>query len=434
MRIVDVNEFYSPTGGGVRTYLDRKMGILADMGHELIVIACGTEDRIEERPGGGKIYWLKSPKIPIDKNYGFLWDPEPVIKLLDELDPDVVEASSPGRSSWIVGKWWQGGRALKVFFAHNDNFTAYVGRWFEDVATLDQLERWFSFLVRYMGNFLSHYDAFVTNGETLARRFRDRGYHVDAAAPLGIDRGFFSPDLRDERLRVAMLEQCGLPPEGKLLIGVGRHHPEKRWPCVIDAVERAGESMPVGLMLLGDGSEREKLARRVAGSPHIKLFRPVYDRLRFAKILASADALIHGSDAEPFGLVALEAVASGLPLIVPDEGGAFDIAEPPFAGAFNAIIRLFHDEREARAAAFAAIKDAVASGGMALEAEKFFLAPLHIADFADFEARYINTTHTAHRLSSALRDQVEKQLKQHMTAKGADFQIPMRVDLLRKQG
>ncbi len=115
-------------------------------------------------------------------------------------------------------------------------------------------------------------------------------------------------------------------------------------------------------------------------------------------------------------------------------GGFAYIAEPPFAGAFNAIIRLFHDEREARAAAFAAIKDAVASGGMALEAEKFFLAPLHIADFADFEARYINTTHTAHRLSSALRDQVEKQLKQHMTAKGADFQIPMRVDLLRKQG
>ena len=115
-------------------------------------------------------------------------------------------------------------------------------------------------------------------------------------------------------------------------------------------------------------------------------------------------------------------------------GGFAYIAEPPFAGAFNAIMRLFHDEREARAAAFAAIKDAVASGGMALEAEKFFLAPVHFADFADFEARHINITHTAHRLSSALRDQVEKQLKQHMTAKGADFQIPMRVDLLRKQG
>ena len=41
MRIVDVNEIYSPTGGGVRTYIDRKIGIMADLGHELIVLACG---------------------------------------------------------------------------------------------------------------------------------------------------------------------------------------------------------------------------------------------------------------------------------------------------------------------------------------------------------------------------------------------------------
>ncbi|MBX7199374.1 MAG: class I SAM-dependent methyltransferase [Rhodospirillaceae bacterium] len=113
-------------------------------------------------------------------------------------------------------------------------------------------------------------------------------------------------------------------------------------------------------------------------------------------------------------------------------GGLLYVAEPPFAGAFNAIIRLFHDEREARAAAFAALETVVASGGMALVTEKFFLTPLHVADFADFEARFINTTHTKHNLSPAQREAVEKQLKQHMTPKGADFQRPMRVDLLRK--
>ena len=46
MRIVDVNEFYSPTGGGVRTYLDRKMGLMADMGHELTVIATALESSV----------------------------------------------------------------------------------------------------------------------------------------------------------------------------------------------------------------------------------------------------------------------------------------------------------------------------------------------------------------------------------------------------
>ncbi|HWK36887.1 glycosyltransferase [Sphingomonas sp.] len=334
MRIVDVNEYYTPTGGGVRTYLDRKMGILADMGHELIVIAPGREDAVEERPGGGVIHWVKAPRLPFDRNYGLFRSGDAVTALLDRLDPDVVETSSPWWIAWIVARWQ--GRALKVYFAHNDNMAAYAGRWLEGVADMPTVERWFGWYTRYQASFLQHYDAFVTNGTTLARRHAGRGLTVHAAMPLGIDRGFFSPALRDEKLRASLLAQCGLPADAHLLLGVGRHHPEKRWPTVIDAVEAAGDRMPVGLILLGNGVDREKLSRRVAESPHIRLFQPVYDRLRFAQIMASADALIHGSDAEPFGLVALEAVASGLPLIVPDEGGAADIAEPPFAELYRA--------------------------------------------------------------------------------------------------
>ncbi len=341
MRIVDVNEFYSPTGGGVRTYLDRKMGILADMGHELIVIAPGREDEVEERAGGGVIHWVKAPRLPLDRNYGLFTRAEPITDLLDHYDPDVVETSSPLRPAWTVAAWQ--GRALKVFFAHNDNVGAYPVRWLESVADARTVEDWCAFYTRFMQRFLVNFDAFVTNGETLAKRYSRRGLRVDAAMPLGIERGHFSPELRDERLRAALLAQCGLPPEARLLLGVGRHHAEKRWTTVIDAVDAAGDHGPVGLILLGDGVARDQLTKRIAGSPHIKLFRPVYDRFRFARIMASADALIHGSDNEPFGLVALEAVASGLPLIVPDEGGAADIAEPRFAETYRA--------RDARSAA-----------------------------------------------------------------------------------
>lgn len=343
MRIVDVNEFYTPTGGGVRTYLDRKMGILADLGHELIVVAPGREDGVEERAGGGRIHWVKAPRLAFDRSYGMFWDAEPVTRQLDALDPDIVETSSPWRPAWIVANWQ--GRARKVFFAHNDNMGAYAQRWLEDVASRDQVERWFVWYTNYMDRFLARFDAFVTNGTELAKRHERRGMTVHAAMPLGIDPGHFSPNLRDPKLRAALLAQLGLGEEAHLLLGVGRHHPEKRWPTVIDAVERAGERMPVGLMLLGDGVDRQVLARRIADSPHIRLFKPVYDRLRFAQIMASADALIHGSDQEPFGLVALEALASGLPLIVPDEGGAAEIAEPHFAETYRS--------RDARSAAAA---------------------------------------------------------------------------------
>ncbi len=243
------------------------------------------------------------------------------------LDPDIVECSSPWRPAWFVGRWQ--GRASKVFFMHNDNMAAYAQRWFEDVASHQRIERAFGWYTRYMGRFLQLYDAVVTNGPALEKRLRARGLRIDAAMPLGIERGYFSPSLRDEELRRAMLAQLGLPADGLLLIGLGRHHAEKRWPVVIEAVQRAADRrIPVGLMLLGQGKQTPRLERLAGGHPQVRLFRPVYDRERLARLLASSDALIHGSEAEPFGLVASEAMASGLPLIVPASGGCAEVADP----------------------------------------------------------------------------------------------------------
>ena len=334
MRIVDVNEFYSPTGGGVRTYVERKMLIMAELGHELIVLAPGRRDAIEKRQDGGSIHWIKAPRLPFDRSYGLFWDAEPVTRLLDTLTPDVVETSSLFRPARIVGNWQ--GSALKVFFAHSDNLAAYPQRWLEGVATRDQVERWFAWYTRYTARLLADFDAFVTNGPVLKARYERRGLHVDAAIPLGVDSGCFSPELRDEEVRAELLALCGLSSSARLLLGVGRHHPEKRWPMIIDAVEAAGRSLPVGLILLGAGVSRSKLARRVADSAQIQLLPPIFDRQRFAKVMASADALVHGSEVEAFGLVALEAVASGLPLIVPDEGGAAETADPRFAERYSA--------------------------------------------------------------------------------------------------
>ena len=341
MRIVDVNEFYAPQGGGVRIYLDRKIPILASLGHELIVIAPATEARIEDRPGGGRIHYVRAPRMPFDSRYGLFWDRESVTRLLDHYDPDVVETSSPWRPAWIVGSWQ--GRALKSFFMHNDNMEAYAMRWFEGFASRERIEHAFGWYTRYMRRFLQPYDVVVANGPALARRMRARGVRVDADITLGIEREHFSPSLRDEALRRALLAQCGLPESGHLLVAIGRHHAEKRWPVVIDAVERAGAGVPVGLVMIGEGVETRALERRVAASPHIRLFRPIRDRAQLARIMASCDAYIHGNDSETFGLVVSEALACGAPLIVPDIGGAAEVAQPPFAEMFAA--------RDARAGA-----------------------------------------------------------------------------------
>ena len=105
---------------------------------------------------------------------------------------------------------------------------------------------------------------------------------------------------------------------------------------MIDSVRLAGVERPVGLLLIGSGPDRGKIERTIAGNPHIRVQGPERDRERLATIMASADALIHGCESETFGMVAAEAVASGLPLIVPDNGGARDFGAPDRAEHYRA--------------------------------------------------------------------------------------------------
>lgn len=113
-------------------------------------------------------------------------------------------------------------------------------------------------------------------------------------------------------------------------------------------------------------------------------------------------------------------------------GGLAYLAEPVFAGDYNDILRIFHDEEKVRLAAFAAVRRAVESGLMELVTEKFFLAPLKYENFTQFEERVINVTHTDHRLTPQQFAQVREKFLRHMTKNGAVFFTPMRVDLLRK--
>lgn len=113
-------------------------------------------------------------------------------------------------------------------------------------------------------------------------------------------------------------------------------------------------------------------------------------------------------------------------------GGVLYVSEPLYAGNFNEILRLFHDERRVREAAFAALEHAVERGLFELVNEAFFNAPLHFENFEAFEGSVIGVTHTRHELDSATFDTVREMFERRMTPSGADFVQPMRVDLLQK--
>jgi ubiquinone/menaquinone biosynthesis C-methylase UbiE len=117
--------------------------------------------------------------------------------------------------------------------------------------------------------------------------------------------------------------------------------------------------------------------------------------------------------------------------VLKPEGLAY-ISEPVFAGEFNEILRLFHDEQKVREAAFSAVEKAVDEGLFSLVEEIFFNSPMQFESFADFENRIINATHTEHRLDDKCHDLVRQRFAAHVGDEGARFLMPVRVDLLQR--
>jgi SAM-dependent methyltransferase len=113
-------------------------------------------------------------------------------------------------------------------------------------------------------------------------------------------------------------------------------------------------------------------------------------------------------------------------------GGLLYVSEPVFAGPFNEIVRLFHDEQEVRAAALAALRRATGCGLLEAVEERRFDAPLVFRDFADFEERVVRVTHSSHLLAGETLAEVRHRFERHMQAGGAHFVRPMRVNLMRR--
>jgi alpha-1,6-mannosyltransferase len=220
----------------------------------------------------------------------------------------------------MVGRWQ--GAASRSLVMHCDPLAAYAYRWLGSLIPTQAIDRLFGWFWQHLRRLDQMFDLVVCANGQLARRLGRGGVGKSETIGMGVENGLFSPFLRAPDLRTMALSSIGLPADSILLIAIGRFSAEKRWEMVIRAASHLNPH--VGLLLVGDGPRRSQLERLASRAGNARVIGPLNDRHELARLLASADALVHGCEAETFCMVAAEARASGIPLIVPDDGGAAD--------------------------------------------------------------------------------------------------------------
>jgi glycosyltransferase involved in cell wall biosynthesis len=146
----------------------------------------------------------------------------------------------------------------------------------------------------------------------------ERGLSAAKTKPLPrwVDTALFAPGKRDP----ALWDKYDLKGCGMKLVYVGRVSKEKNLALLADAfMEVTTAGCACSLVIVGDGPYRQEMAEKLAGYP--VLFTGFLEGEELQRAYASADIFVFPSATDTFGNVVLEAQASGLPVIVSDEGG-----------------------------------------------------------------------------------------------------------------
>ncbi len=329
MKLLDVTEFYSARGGGVRSYLNGKAEVACALGHDHLVIAPGERD--EERvlpypgPGRARVRLVKGRALPYDPSYRLLSRVAQVRQIVQEERPDVLEMHSPYLAAAACLSTSRRYLKLRTFVWHADFIDTYLRPAIERQVTMLAADLALAPLWAGVRRIAARCDATIVAASWQREKLKQHGVSRVEHVPFGVERAHFTPLARSEAERARWLG--GAPKDAKLLVGIGRFAVEKRWDVVLEAFKRACTTQPLVLVLFGDGPERASMEAQVAGRNDVHFAGFTKDREELARGLACADLLVHGCPFETFGLGIAEAMSTGLPAVVPDAGGAAELVD-----------------------------------------------------------------------------------------------------------
>jgi len=333
--LVDVTMFWSTTGGGVRRYLMRKRAALhGPTSWRQTIVAPGASGCGMVDCGGVPLPFSGGYCLPVRRAHA--------ARLIAEQRPDLIEVGDPYRLAWAAVDAAQRLGIPAVAFCHS-NLPAMVARLAGGAARPARRAA-----EAYLRRVYRSFDRVLAPSAAMAAELLEMGIAHVEQQPLGVDSRDYHPCRRDPELRDSWRAAFGLPADARLLLYAGRFAPEKNLPVLVAAIERLGS--PYYLLAIGDGLLPPR-GRRV------RVLAYEASETQLAKIYASVDGFVHAGDQETFGLSALEAMASGTPVVVRaaaglaelvDNGAGIAVATAEADEWAAAIASLFDGQRETR--------------------------------------------------------------------------------------
>lgn len=305
MRIALFTETFLPKVDGIVTRLRHTVDHLHRNGDRALVVA--PDGGLTEYKGA-KIYGISGFPLPMYPELKLAL-PRPAIgKILAQFKPDLIHVVNPAVLG-IAGLYFAKAMGIPLVASYHTHLPQYLQHYgfaaFEGVL-------WGLLKAGHNRAQLN-----LCTSTAMMRELTSHGIQRVALWQRGVDTELFQPHHANPEMRSRLSLNR---PERPLLLYVGRVSPEKEIERIAPILEAIPEAC---LAIVGDGPHREALKKRFGELP--VNFVGYLKGVQLAQAYASADAFIFPSRTETLGLVLLEAMAAGCPVVAAASGGIPDI-------------------------------------------------------------------------------------------------------------
>lgn len=322
MKVCDINNLYSPTGGGVRTYHEAKLRWFAareDVDYALIVP--GPARKVEQL---GRATRIEVPGLPLGRSgYRSIVHAGDLTWALGLVQPDLIELGSvytlPRHVGSALRRLHRLDTTALVGFYHADYPETYVRPYAQRLGL--RFGGWATAIAeRHCGRAYGQ----------LSATFGASRYVVDKLAAFGVKRLFHTPlGVDTDRFHLgADAGLCGLGQRTapRRLLYLARLAPEKGIDLLMQAYVAFRDPARFELIIGGKGPLEGAVERFIKAFPEVRRLPYLTSPEAVAGAFAASDLVIQPGPYETFSLATLEALASGAAVVTADAGGAAELA------------------------------------------------------------------------------------------------------------